>query len=379
MRSATAHSWRIRLAVIAGGVVLALLIGEGALRARDAALGKDRPHFVADTTLGWRPLPNVTFNYVTSLGTVEHRQNSHGMGGPDRDFEKPDRTFRILVLGDSFTQALEVPYMDRSMTKLEQALSQTSDLAIEVVNAGVQGYGLDQEVLYYETEGWRYRPDLVLVMKWVGDVGRVLAATEIGGGGFANDKPRFHLDGDRLALDPAPQGDPVRSLKSRLYGASALYRLVSDSWYLFTHPVGRNDPKDRAIYRTVGQGPDVDAAWALNDALVARLSEDVSANGSRLLIAIQPEEIASDMGEWNAFVDTYHLDVREWDRREPDRRLMSICERRRIECLDLLAPMSTVGRAAYIPLDGHYTPLGHQTVADELGAWLRRLGLAPSR
>jgi hypothetical protein len=324
-------------------------------------------------------LPNVAFSYATSLGTVEDRQNSRGMGGPDRAFEKPDRTFRILVLGDSYTQALEVTYEDRFTTKLERSLSQASDLTIEVINAGVQGYGMDQEVLYYETEGWRYRPDLVLVMRWVGDVGRVLASAQIGGGGFANDKPRFRLENDRLVLEAAPQGDLIRTLKNRLYGASALYRLASDSWYLFTHPVGRNDPKERAIYRTVSQGPDADAAWALTDALIARLNEDVSANGSRLLIAIQPEEIASDLAEWNVFVDTYKLNLSEWDRREPDRRFSAICERRRIECLDLLAPMSTVGRAAYIPRDGHYTPLGHQTVAEELGAWLRRLGLAPSR
>jgi len=394
----SARSWRARLALLAAGTIVALALAEGALRIRDALLEADPRHFVADETLGWRPVPNVAFHYTTSIGTVEDRQNSHGMNEPERTFEKPPETFRILVIGDSFTQALEVRYEDRFTTKLETELRRQTGRTVEVINAGVQGYQFDQYVLYYENGGRRFRPDLVLVMAYIGnDVTGLLQTGTTEGGGIAQDKPRFHLENGRLVLDPilvpeggletgpwgraAPRGQgALGTVKYWLYTTSALYRHLADSWYRLTRPEVELGPEhlERVIFRTSDTAATAEA-WSIMEALVGRLRDDIAADGSRLLIAVQPEELASDIGEWQAFIHTYGLDPQAWDRGWPDRRLLAICGRWTVECRDLLGGLEQAGRAAYIPEDGHYSPLGHQVVADALLPWLRVVGLPGPR
>jgi hypothetical protein len=227
------------------------------------------------------------------------------------------------------------------------------------------------------------------------DVMGLLQTGTTEGGGIAQDKPRFHLDGGRLVLDPikvpegglstgpwgraAPRNEGfLGEVKFRLYTNSALYRFFADRWYALTHPVLETGPDDRVLYRTSDTAT-TSEAWSIMDALLARLRDDVSADGSRLVIAIQPEEVASDVGQWREFTERYRLDPRDWDRQEPDRRILSICERARIQCLDLLEPMAKAGRAAYIAGDGHYTPLGHDVVASELRGRLLDLGIPRSR
>ena len=65
---------------------------------------------------------------------------------------------RILVLGDSFTEAFQV---EQEQT-FERLLAER--LGIEVVNAGDSGFGTDNALLFFLAEGWKYRPDLVVLM-----------------------------------------------------------------------------------------------------------------------------------------------------------------------------------------------------------------------
>src|SRR5437660_1799463 len=76
-------------------------------------------------------------------------------------YEKPRGVRRVLLLGDSITEAIQVPLEKTFASRVENAL-RGNDPDVEVVNAGHAGFGTDNEFLFYRDEGRRYDPDLVV-------------------------------------------------------------------------------------------------------------------------------------------------------------------------------------------------------------------------
>ena len=114
--------------------------------------------YLFDPVLGWRNVPNYranTFGHPMSI-------NSRGLRDREYPYEKPSNTKRILVLGDSFTWGYGVGDQDIFTEDLERRLAE-ADGDWEVINAGVSGWGTDQEYLFLKTEGLKYSPDIVIL------------------------------------------------------------------------------------------------------------------------------------------------------------------------------------------------------------------------
>jgi lysophospholipase L1-like esterase len=84
---------------------------------------------------------------------------------PETTYEKPTGTFRILNLGDSVTMGWGTREEDTYGQQLEQLLNgQSGDHGrYEVINAGVPGWNLENELAYLQAEGLKYEPDLILL------------------------------------------------------------------------------------------------------------------------------------------------------------------------------------------------------------------------
>lgn len=87
-----------------------------------------------------------------------------------RDFEyspeKPPGVFRILVVGDSFTQGAGVPFGDSYPKRLERALNFYGDpgkTLYQVLNAGVSQRSTPEEVRTVKRLAKRFDPDLIIV------------------------------------------------------------------------------------------------------------------------------------------------------------------------------------------------------------------------
>lgn len=99
-------------------------------------------------------------------GTVTYRINSDGFRGEDlEDGDKP----RVMVYGDSFIHAEFSELEDSFPVQLEARLRDAAGGDVEVVNAGVAGYGPDQILRRMEDELGRFEPDLVLVSLFSGN------------------------------------------------------------------------------------------------------------------------------------------------------------------------------------------------------------------
>src|SRR5882672_5326022 len=89
--------------------------------------------------------------------------NSAGLRDREHAVAKPEGVFRVLVLGDSFMEALQVPFEESFPSVVEHELSQGTGRRVEVVNASVSGWGTDDELTYLTRYGMQWKPDLILV------------------------------------------------------------------------------------------------------------------------------------------------------------------------------------------------------------------------
>ena len=106
--------------------------------------------------------PNTSCRSKTSEWDIEMKVNSLGIRGNEYSLKKPARTFRILMLGDSFVEGYGVPAGDTFSTILERKLG-SDGKKIEVINAGVTGYSPILEYLYLKNYGLEFSPDLVVM------------------------------------------------------------------------------------------------------------------------------------------------------------------------------------------------------------------------
>jgi hypothetical protein len=134
---------------------------------------KPSKFWVEDPMLGWRHDPGASGTYIGPRPwPVEYRShvtiNSQGLRGPEVR-NKSEIHRRILVLGDSIVAGFEVQYEDLFTTLLGEYLTQELQKPVEIINAGVRGYGTDQSYLYYRTKGYQLKSDIVIFNYSVND------------------------------------------------------------------------------------------------------------------------------------------------------------------------------------------------------------------
>jgi lysophospholipase L1-like esterase len=123
---------------------------------------------VADPQLSFAHAPNRS----AFLMGVPVSINSEGLRDREFSVDKPPSVYRIMMLGDSTTFGWGVRQEDTAAKFLERKLN--ADLPpgynhVEVMNTGVGNYDTVQEVAYYETIGWKFHPDLVVLVFFIND------------------------------------------------------------------------------------------------------------------------------------------------------------------------------------------------------------------
>src|SRR5215831_12472282 len=145
-----ATGWR--LAALAGIGLLQFAAFETALRivgGSEAAPAFQRL-FVDDPVIGYKLRPATAIRFTTADFSTDISINSAGVR--DEDFgPKAANERRIVVLGDSLVLAVQVPLQQTFCKQLEATLNaRSSGVRYRVIDAGVQGYGPVEEVLFYE-------------------------------------------------------------------------------------------------------------------------------------------------------------------------------------------------------------------------------------
>jgi len=153
-------SLALGIAVVTGARIAGLVVTEIGLRVAGFAHAS---LYARDERRGWALRPGVTAWVGTEAGRRLVRTTTAGLRDREPTVEKPPGTVRIAVLGDSFTEALQVAAEETFWAVLERALQSCpayAGRAVEVINFGVGGYGTAQELLTWREQASRYAPDL---------------------------------------------------------------------------------------------------------------------------------------------------------------------------------------------------------------------------
>jgi hypothetical protein len=140
------------LVVVLGAVELLLRVTHfGSTPVSDGTYGPYR----FDPELGWMAAPNAGGVQPSTNRTVALQHNRLGIRERELDEIPPDR---ILFLGDSFTWGFDAEVDERFTNLLQKELPQYG-----MVNAGVAGYGTDQQFLLMQRLWDKVKPKAVVV------------------------------------------------------------------------------------------------------------------------------------------------------------------------------------------------------------------------
>ncbi len=184
------RAFNVLLSIVVS-LAIALLVFEGGLRIMRLGPPKTLNQF--DSALGWSKVPGKKVTRKTSEYEVTFEFNEQGLrDDPMADVSKPEGTYRVIALGDSFTLGFGVNRENLFVDHLEEWWS-AEERRIEVINTGTEGYSTDQCVAWLEEHGEEYDPDLVLLFPYENDLYWNGQQDY-----FGKQKPAYSEDGKRI-------------------------------------------------------------------------------------------------------------------------------------------------------------------------------------
>lgn len=183
-----------------------------------------------DSTFGLIGQPGQEFTFK-SEGYSAGKFNSAGFN--DREFAvaKKPGVMRIALLGDSKTEAMQVP-REYNYGRLLEAKLNASGKKAEVLNFGVSAFNTGQEYLLYLEKVAQYKPDVLVLMYNAGDTEETIKPAGPLSGIFP--RPYFLLNPDSsLSIDWSVVDDHLNNPKAQLIHRFQNIRDNSRLWGLF--------------------------------------------------------------------------------------------------------------------------------------------------
>lgn len=325
-----------------------------------------------DPILHHRFKPNATGWYKTNEFNTDYKINSLGLRDKEYSIEKPAHTFRILMLGDSFTEGDGVFSHETFSKRLEEKLqSLPSSMHYEVINAGVGSYSTLLEYLYLKNYGLQLNPDLVILNFDLSDVYDDYTYTALA---------QFDEHGVPLAVRPAPEErgllkGPVASIKDWFKNNMQLYNFIririTPQIELMKREEGNfNGDIRRDKYALLRESyVDNDSNWALTYKYLLLVRDLLKDRGVDFWftvypygLQVHPQEWKSGRAYWQFKQDTVYS---TWPQEKIERWATS----KGIKAINLCPDFREQSKRVF-PLfldnNGHWVAAGHQVVADAL-------------
>ncbi len=286
--------------------------------------------------------------------------NSKGLRDVEHSYERAGGP-RILALGDSFSFGHGVELQESYLALLEQELRRAHSPRTEIVKAGAPGTDPATYLRFYGSEGWKYRPDLVLVSVFVGN--DLLVRRQPGPAGASPSSRRR-----------------VGSFKTFLRNNSVFYAVVVDRL--------KSVPAIRGLLNRTGI-----AHGVIGEEVILVLKKEYDAHERRrfeetlslldqlrsavpaIALVIIPTREQVDAVRLGVALRVVGFSRDQVDPELPNRRLREFCAARGIPCIDLLQAFRA--RHASVPMygevDAHFSLAGNAAAAQEVARGLEPL------
>ena len=390
--------YALAIVLAAGGILIA---GEMGMRTYYFFSSKQRPLLLPHPYLGQVRPQSRQFVYSYEENShdvrVPQRTNSFGLMGKEFSPPKPSNTFRVLLLGDSFTEGVQVREEEKFSTLLATDLNErlnTGGKRVEVINAGVSGYSPISMYLFYKRKLAKLNSDLVIVQLFANDVfeDNRLTATSL-----------LDEEGLPIKLNAYFVPDPPKSVRdltfpfeeysifNRVREAVLRISRLAEFFYAYQERAATKSTYNKsmsALYE-YDSGHQFficyDGNWAPLETQALR--DKVCAQSQKYILGIRDMASRSGAGFMMFYIpmegqlkrEQYSEHVRIYTAKQYSHywndRLKELSDQYNVAFLDLLPVFQEHEKESlFLDRDGHLTPRGHELVAEELDAFIRHNG-----
>src|SRR5262249_20371396 len=232
------------------------------------------------------------------------RINRAGFRDREREIQKAAHTIRIAVLGNSWTEALQVPLGGTFCAVAERELSGCASAAgnaVEILNFGVSGYSSAQELLTLHLIVSKYHPDVVVLAFYTArDVLNNLRA--FNNAANPDQSPYFMYRNGSLVLDDSfcrlpslqPMQIRLQNIRDAANEHSLLLRTSTDMMRKMREQGTRDllagkaaesgiGELENAIYNQPTQ-PAIEEAWRVTEGLIVAMRDEARTLNARFRI-----------------------------------------------------------------------------------------------
>ena len=331
-----------------------------------------------DKVLGWKQVPNLNWTWAGHYWyaadfSVDIETNPLGFRDIAREYPKPPGVKRVALLGDSFIEAVQVPFEKTAGQLLEQKLNllereREQSRRWETLNFGISNYGVGQYLLTWEQYARKYNPDYVAI--FVAKFHMRRTVTKFSDGAFPKTekerlwvRPTFRIESGALVQEPAEDFDEFVKLQTDLieteFSGRRIHRrkqLVSLYYADLLHKSLAQSFDQRSKHITTPSGNDHDAdsnLLAVNMKIIEELGRNAVSTGSRLVV----------------------LDVSRYfgDEESVSSALKELCAKNGFGYIPLyedLLKANMNGVSTRWAHDGHFNEAGNQILAKALFKWI---------
>lgn len=370
------------LALVAASCLVALLLGEVLVRflAPQQLIVKRPDVWRPLDTLGWAHRPQVDAALNTGERKVRFVTDARGFRVGLKAARLTSR--RVLLLGDSFMEAMQVEYERSTAGLLEAGLTERLGTPVAISNAAVAGWDPPQYLLQARSTLGQERFDLVLVALYLGNDVVPRRVERYSPRPPAEVHPlRFprRLSARELVDAVAYPLNDILEVRSQLYiflkrrAEGQLMRLGLTAEYF---------PAE--LLRAEATSP----RWQITADICRDIAEVARERGTPTLFLLLPTPFQVDSTAFWTFVRGFGIDPHAVDLDQPNQLLARELAARGLRAVDVLSTFRDAqrqGLRVYGRVDRHFTPEGHQLLERELepivAAYLERRGdvMGPSR
>ena len=278
---------------------------------------------------------------------------------------------RVLLVGDSFVQAAQVPLEQGLGRVLSTELTDLRGAEVEVLSMGVPGAGTATSLDLVRTEGIGLKPDVVVLGFLVSnDIMNNHPLLE-----GKTDKPFYMLQDGALVptdrevhLSQGAGSVPLWALSHTLrwgvrrWLSSKEAQRQIDAGDGVPIPLRVHDPQP---------GPHWEESWQVTAAMVDALGKYCESRGIRLGILLIPDDAQSSTAGRDRMTARWPESA-QWDLDAATRRAEGLAAQH-AAVLDLQPALSGAGRGLYFVQDGHWTARGHGAAARAAAPWVSEL------
>ena len=317
--------------------------------------------FMSDDRIGYRLRPGISVHYSTPEFSNDLTINGQGVRDDHDIGPKAPKERRVLILGDSYVFAVQVPLSDTFGEQLEVRLNE-SDPAHRwrVINGGVQGYGPVEQWLFYRHVASRFDADIVLIVVSV-----------------ANDAVEAYDAKEKLELGRVPE----QTLLQR--GRLQLRQIVRSSLVLQLVRLRTDQLRARAFTGTIErplvgylENPPSYFFDGLQTAERAfgYIAAQARANGAKTALVLMPARFQIRDEEYGTLSDSAALSQSKLLRHAATERFATALARLDEPTFDLLPIFSTLQdpESLYFVGNSHLSSRGHRVVAETVRDFLSR-------